>query len=194
MCGIPFAPVRKRTAVPHTSRTEELPTLAAPMRQAERGVLRWISEPDRTEELTHAEVLDQAARAAAALTRLGVRAGDRVAVHLPLVPESVIATLACGRLDVVRVSLPVGLRSHELQERIHETGARVVITADGEQRCGEDQPLKRLVDRALTCCPDVRAVLVVHRLARPVSWTPGRDMWWHDELGRYTEPLPRPYP
>ncbi|MCP9208579.1 AMP-binding protein [Streptomyces cucumeris] len=179
--------------MPLTSRTEVLPTPAADPRQAARVALRWISEPDCTEELTHADLLDQAARAAAALTRLGVRAGDRVAVHLPLVPESVIATLACGRLDVVRVSLPVGLRPHELRDRIREVGARVVITADGEQRCGEPKPLKQIVDRALTGCPEVRSVLVVHRLSRPVSWKVGRDRWWHEELGRYTEPLPRPY-
>ncbi|MET7934455.1 AMP-binding protein [Streptomyces sp. NPDC005322] len=190
---MPFAPAPKKTALPRTSRTEQLSTLAADTRQTARVALRWISEPDCTEELTHAELLDQAARAAAALTRLGVRAGDRVAVHLPLVPESVIATLACGRLDVVRGSLPVGLRAHELRDRIREMGARVVITADGEQRCGEPQPLKQLVDRALPGCPEVRSVLVVHRLGRPVSWTPGRDLWWHDELGRYTEPLARPY-
>lgn len=190
---MPFAPVRKKTAVPRSSRTEELPTPAADPRRAARVALRWISEPDCTEELTHAELLDQAARAAAALTRLGVRAGDRVAVHLPLVPESVIATLACGRLDVVRASLPVGLRPHELRDRIREVGAKVVITADAGQHGGEIQPLKRHVDRALAGCPEVRSVLVVHRLACPVSWRPGRDLWWHDELGRYTEPLPGPY-
>lgn len=190
---MPFVPAPMKIAVPRTSRTEELPTLAAATRQTSRVALRWISEPDCTEELTHAELLDQAARASAALTRLGVRAGDRVAVHLPLVPESVIATLACGRLDVVRGSLPVGLRPHELRDRIREMDAKVVITADWEQRCGEQHPLKQLVDRALTDCPGVRNVLVVHRLSRPVSWKPGRDLWWHDELGRYTEPLPRPY-
>ncbi|MFD0445924.1 AMP-binding protein [Streptomyces indonesiensis] len=139
--------------MPRSSRTEELPTPAADPRRAARVALRWISEPDCTEELTHAELLDQAARAAAALTRLGVRAGDRVAVHLPLVPESVIATLACGRLDVVRASLPMGLRPHELRDRIREVGAKVVITADAGQHGGEIQPLKRHVDRALVAAP-----------------------------------------
>ncbi|MET8178524.1 AMP-binding protein [Streptomyces sp. NPDC005336] len=80
---MPFASASKKTAQPRTSRTEQLSTLAADTRQTVRVALRWISEPDRTEELTHAELLYQAARAAAALTRLGVRAGDRVAVHLP---------------------------------------------------------------------------------------------------------------
>ncbi|MES4900984.1 MULTISPECIES: AMP-binding protein [unclassified Streptomyces] len=168
--------------MPRTSRTEELPTLAAAARQAPRVALRWISEPDCEEELTHAELLDQAGRAAAALTRLGVRAGDRVAVHLPLIPESVIATLACGRLDAVRSTLPVGLRVHELRARLAGMDAKVLITADGDWRRGEPQPLKPLIDRALAGSARTPKVLVVHRLARPVSWTPGRDLWWHEQL------------
>ncbi|WP_260867273.1 AMP-binding protein [Streptomyces sp. SAJ15] len=167
------------------ARTEEQPALAAAARQAARVALRWISDPGGAEELTHAELLDQAARAAAALERLGVRAGDRVAVHLPLVPESVIVTLACGRLDAVRSSIPVGVPAQQLRERVRELGAAVLITADAEQRGGEVQPLKPVVDRALAGggCPDVRNVLVVHRAPRPVSWTPGRDLWWHEALG-----------
>lgn len=179
---MPFARVRRKTNVPSTSRTEELPTLAAAARQIPRVALRWISEPDCEEELTHAELLDQAGRAAAALTRLGVGPGDRVAVHLPLIPESVIATLACGRLDAVRSTLPVGLRVHELRERLAGMDAKVLITADGDWRCGEPQSLKPLIDRALAGSRRIPKVLVVHRLARPVSWTPGRDLWWHEQL------------
>ncbi|MEC4015281.1 AMP-binding protein [Streptomyces sp. H27-D2] len=133
-------------------------------------------------EMTPSELLDQAARAAAALTRLGVRPGDRVAVHLPLVPESVVATLACGRIEAVRTTLPVGLRSHELRDRIREVGARVLITADGAYRHGRGRAVKSVIDQALTDCPDIRSVLVVHRADRPVAWTPGRDLWWHEEL------------
>ncbi|MFF8813340.1 AMP-binding protein [Streptomyces pactum] len=161
-----------------TTRTAQLSALGRPSRVA----LRWISEPDHTEELTHGELLDQAARAATALTRLGVRAGDRVAVHLPLIPESVIATLACGRIDAVRCSLPMGLRAHELRERLRELDAAVLITADGDQRSGETRALKTVVDRALADCTVVRSVLVVHRAPRPVPWTPGRDLWWHEAL------------
>src|SRR5438876_3294077 len=77
--------------------------------EASQVALTWNGEPGRLEELTHGMLLDQAERAAAALTRFGVQAGERVAVHLPLVPESVIATLACGRLDAIRTTLPVSL-------------------------------------------------------------------------------------
>ncbi|REK85198.1 acetyl-CoA synthetase [Streptomyces inhibens] len=149
--------------------------------------LTWTGEPGRQEELTHGMLLDQAARAAAALTQLGVRAGDRVAVHLPLVPESVIATLACGRLDAIRTTLPVSLTVPELVARTRESDARVLITADAAFWDGAVRPVKALLDHALARgaaaggVPE-RRVLVVNRCSRPVSWKPGRDLWWHEAL------------
>ncbi|MFJ6750775.1 MULTISPECIES: AMP-binding protein [unclassified Streptomyces] len=153
-----------------------------------RIALTWSGEPGRKEELTHGTLLDQAERAAAALTRLGVRAGDRVAVHLPLVPESVIATLACGRIDAMRSTLPVSLTVPELVARIRESEARVLITADAAFWDGAIRPVKALLDHALARGAGPgggqdRTVLVVNRCARPVSWTPGRDRWWHEALG-----------
>ncbi|UJB42464.1 AMP-binding protein [Streptomyces sp. A1-5] len=155
---------------------------------ASQIALTWSGEPGRLEELTHGMLLDQAARAAAALTRLGVRAGDRVAVHLPLVPESVIATLACGRLDAIRTTLPVSLTIPELAARLRESGARVLITADAAFWDGSVRPVKPVLDHALARSAAVDAsrlphtVLVVNRCSRPVSWKPGRDRWWHEEL------------
>ncbi|GES32359.1 hypothetical protein San01_48460 [Streptomyces angustmyceticus] len=156
--------------------------------EASRIALTWSGEPGRQEELTHGMLLDRAERAAAALTRLGVRAGDRVAVHLPLVPESVIATLACGRLDAIRTTLPVSLTVPELVARTRESSARVLITADAAFWDGAVRPVKPLLDHALArsatsgSAPD-RTVLVVNRCSRPVSWKPGRDLWWHEALG-----------
>ncbi|MBM4795376.1 AMP-binding protein [Streptomyces sioyaensis] len=161
--------------------------------QASRIALTWNGEPGRQEELTHGMLLDQAVRAAAALSRLGVRAGDRVAVHLPLVPESVIATLACGRLDAIRTTLPVSLTVPELVARTQESSARVLITADAAFWDGAVRPVKALLDHALARgaasggVPD-RKVLVVNRCSRPVSWKPGRDLWWHEALGMPTVP------
>ncbi|MFF4954547.1 AMP-binding protein [Streptomyces chattanoogensis] len=155
--------------------------------EASRIALTWTGEPGRMEELTHGTLLDQADRAAAALARFGVRAGDRVAVHLPLVPESVIATLACGRLDAMRVTLPVSLTVPELVARTRESGARVMITADAAFWDGAIRPVKAVLDHALARGgaaggTEDRTVLVVNRCARPVSWTPGRDRWWHEAL------------
>ncbi|MEU9122889.1 AMP-binding protein [Streptomyces sp. NPDC048506] len=158
-----------------------------PESEASRIALTWSGEPGRLEELTHGMLLDQAARAAAALSRLGVRAGDRVAVHLPLVPESVIATLACGRLDAIRTTLPVSLTVPELVTRTRASDAKVLITADAAFWDGSVRPVKALLDHALARgaaaggAPE-RSVLVVNRCSRPVSWKPGRDLWWHEAL------------
>ncbi|UZJ30956.1 AMP-binding protein [Streptomyces endophytica] len=152
-----------------------------------RIALTWSGEPGRLEELTHGMLLDQAERAARALTRLGVQAGDRVAVHLPLVPESVIATLACGRLEAIRTTLPVSLTVPELVARTRESSARVVITADAAFWDGAVRPVKPLLDHALARAAaaggaSVQKVLVVNRCSRPVSWKPNRDLWWHEAL------------
>ncbi|WP_267890165.1 AMP-binding protein [Streptomyces sp. NRRL F-4489] len=155
---------------------------------ASQIALTWSGEPGRLEELTHGMLLQQAERAAAAFARYGVRAGDRVAVHLPLVPESVIATLACGRLDAIRTTLPVSLTVPELAARIRESGTRVLITADAAFWDGSVRPVKPLLDHALAraAATDTnglpRTVLVVNRCSRPVSWKPGRDKWWHEAL------------
>lgn len=152
-----------------------------------RVALTWSGEPGRLEELTHGMLLDQAERAAGALARLGVRAGDRVAVHLPLVPESVIATLACGRLEAIRTTLPVSLTVPELVARTRESSTRVVITADAAFWDGAVRPVKPLLDHALARAAasgetPIQTVLVVNRCSRPVSWKPGRDLWWHEAL------------
>ncbi|MEU3712741.1 AMP-binding protein [Streptomyces catenulae] len=150
-----------------------------------RPALTWSGEPGRLEELTHGMLLDRAERAATVLSRLGVGAGDRVAVHLPLVPESVIVTLACGQLDAIRTTLPVQLTAPQLAERIQDSDARVLVTADAAFWEGSVRPVKPVLDRALhhaTCREVTAPVLVVSRCARPVGWKPGRDHWWHDEL------------
>ncbi|MFI9026495.1 AMP-binding protein [Streptomyces sp. NPDC053560] len=151
--------------------------------QAMKVALSWTGEPGRFDELTHEQLIDQSVRAAAALARSGVRTGDRVAVHLPLVPESVIVTLACGRIDAVRSTLPVSMRAPELAERLRSSGAKVVITADAGFWDGAVRPVKPVLDRALARGgTDVRTVLVVSRCPRPVAWQPGRDRWWHEAL------------
>ncbi len=154
---------------------------------ASQVALTWSGEPGRLEELTHGMLLEQAERAAAALTRCGVRAGDRVAVHLPLVPESVIVTLACGRLDAIRTTLPVSLTVPELAARLRESEFQVLITADAAFWDGSVRPVKPVLDHALARGAAAggklpHTVLVVNRCSRPISWKPGRDTWWHEAL------------
>ncbi|MEE1929502.1 AMP-binding protein [Streptomyces sp. TRM 70351] len=138
--------------------------------------------PAPVAEYVHIRLIDQARSAALAFDRLGVGAGERVAVLLPMSPESVVTTMACGRVDALRVSLPVGEPAAVLRERVRKSGARVVVTVDACSHAGHVYPAKRLLDQALAGLPHVHSVLVVHHVARPVPWTPGRDRWWHDTL------------
>lgn len=138
--------------------------------------------PAPAAEFIHVRLVDEARRAAEALTRLGVEVGERVAALLPMTPESVVVTMACCRLDARRVTLPLGEPAPLLRDRIRESGAGVVIAADGCFYGDLRYPAKRVLDQALADCPAVRSVLVVHRMARPVPWTPGRDQWWHEAL------------
>jgi acetyl-CoA synthetase len=142
--------------------------------------------------LTHAELVDQGRRAASALTRLGVGAGSRLAVLLPMCLESVVITLACIRLDAVRISLPLGDHTGWVRHRIRSSGAQVVITADSCLHEGAMLPVKAGLDQILAGCPEVHSVLVVPQQSRPVSWTPGRDRWWGDVLAAQELPA-RPY-
>lgn len=138
-------------------------------------------------EFIHFQLVAQARQAARTLHGLGVSAGERVAVLLPMAPESVVATMACGRLDATRTTLPLGEPAGMLRRRIAESRTRVVITADSCYHDEQRYLAKQLVDQALTGCPLVESVLVVHRLPGPVPWRPGRDLWWHEALDTLEE-------
>ncbi|WP_461111148.1 AMP-binding protein [Streptomyces calidiresistens] len=150
-------------------------------------------DPGPTDVLNHAELLDQGGRAARALAGLGVRAGSRVAVLLPMGLESVIVTLACVHLQAVRVSMAADEPPARLAHRLRTSGARVVVTPDALAGDGRPVAVKASLDRALAGCSGVGGVVVVHHHARPVPWTPGRDHWWHDLTEREAV-RSRPYP
>ncbi|MBW1603938.1 AMP-binding protein [Streptomyces sp. JJ66] len=138
--------------------------------------------PAPVAEYTHTRLLAEARSAAGALDRLGVCPGERVGVLLPMCPESVAMTMACGRLDLLRVTLPWEDSVPPLREAVRRSGAGVLVVADAATQLGRTYEVKRIVDRALADCPAVRSVLVVHRTGGPVPWTPGRDQWWHEAL------------
>ncbi|ORW66466.1 acetyl-coenzyme A synthetase [Mycolicibacter senuensis] len=130
--------------------------------------------------ITYAELLAEVSRAANALTGLGLVAGDRVAIYLPMIPEAIIAMLACARLGVLHTVVFAGYSAHALRSRIDDAQAKVVITSDGQYRRGQAAALKPAVDAAVEDAASVEHVLVVRRTGGQVSWTPGRDLWWHE--------------
>ncbi len=145
----------------------------------------WIGDGEgERRTITYAELLCLVSQAANALTELGVKEGDRVAVYMPMIPEAVVAMLAIVRLGAMHSVIFGGFSADALASRILDSGCTFVITADGAFRRGAASPLKPAVDEALESCPDVRAVLVVKRTAGEIEWVPTRDHWWHEIVDR----------
>ncbi|MEO5710322.1 MAG: acetate--CoA ligase [Nocardioidaceae bacterium] len=161
----------------------------------DRVAFHWVGEPDgESRDITYADLKDEVSQAANALTELGVEAGDRVAIYMPMIPETVVAMLACARIGAPHIVVFGGFSAQALVDRIQDCDARVVITADGGYRRGSAAGLKPAVDEALEKCPDVRNVLVVKRTGQDVEWTEGRDLWWDDVVGKQsTEHTPEAF-
>ena len=148
----------------------------------DRVALHFVGEPGDIRAVTYAQLQEETSRAANALAALGVTTGDRVAIYLPMIPEAVIAMLACARLGAPHSVVFGGFSAEALHSRIEDAQARVVITADGGFRRGNPSPLKHAVDEALAKGTGVEHVLVVRRTGGAVDWTEGRDHWWHDAV------------
>ncbi|MGB8210057.1 MAG: acetate--CoA ligase, partial [Mycobacterium sp.] len=133
---------------------------------------------DRT--LTYSDLLTEVSKAANALTGLGLVAGDRVAIYLPMIPEAIVAMLACARLGVLHSVVFAGFTATALGARIADAQAKLLITADGQFRRGKPAPLKEAADQAVPDTSTVEHVLVVRRTGVDVPWTQGRDVWWHE--------------
>jgi acetyl-CoA synthetase len=149
--------------------------------RGDRVAYHFVGEPEGdTATITYQALLDDVCRAANALTSLGVVAGDRVAIYMPMIPEAIVAMLACARLGAAHSVIFGGFTADALAHRITDADCRVVITADGGFRRGAASGLKVNVDAALEQCPEVKTVLVVRRTGQDVTFVDGRDHWWHD--------------
>jgi acetyl-CoA synthetase len=162
-----------------------------------KAALIWEGEPGDGRVLTFRGLHREVCRAASVLRRLGVGAGDRVAIYMPVIPEQAIAALACARIGAVHVMVHSRYSPEALRDRILDAGARILITADGGYYRGNVLPLKDQADAAVAECPEVRHVLTVRRVgeqALPVRMDPGRDLWWHEtvETARWEECPPEP--
>ena len=147
----------------------------------DRVAYYFEGESGDTRTITYSDLLREVSKAANALTELGVKTGDRVAIYMPMIPETVFAMLACARIGAPHSVVFGGFSADALRSRIEDAEARVVITADGQNRRGKQLPLKPAVDEALAGGgASVEKVLVVRRTGGDVDWTEGRDVWWHE--------------
>ncbi len=143
----------------------------------------WQGEPeDESRIWTYQMLYDRVCRCASALKNIGVRKGDRVVLYLPMIPEALVAMLACARIGAVHVFVFAGFSASSAQSRIQDCEAKVVITADGMYRSGRIIPLKSNIDEAIKECPSVRKVIVVNRTNSSTSMRERRDIWWRDLL------------
>ncbi|WP_027942826.1 acetate--CoA ligase [Amycolatopsis taiwanensis] len=142
--------------------------------------IHWVGEPGDTRDITYAQLKDEVCRAANALLSLGVTAHDRVAIQLQMVPEAIVAMLACARIGALHSVVFGGFSPTALRQRVDDAEAKVVITSDGQYRRGKAAPMKANVDEALAGAESVEKVIVVRRTGAEVPWTDGRDLWWHE--------------
>jgi acetyl-CoA synthetase len=145
-----------------------------------RIAFHFEGEPGDTRTISYAQLLTDVSKAANALTSIGINAGDRVAIYMPLIPEAVVAMLACARIGAIHSVVFGGFSADALLSRIQDADAKLVITADGGFRKGAAFALKPAVDEALKGETNVAQVLVVKRTGQETAWVEGRDIWWHD--------------
>ncbi len=146
----------------------------------DRVAFHWEGEPGDTRTITYSDLLDQVQRCANVLKSLGVQRGDRVNIYLPMIPEAVVAMLACARIGAPHSVVFGGFSAEALRDRILDAQAKVLITADGGYRRGSPSLLKPNADLAIQGDTPVEHVVVVRRTGTDVSMTEGRDAWWHD--------------
>ena len=152
--------------------------------RGDRVAFHFEGEPGDTRTITYAQMLHGVKKASNALIELGVKAGDRVAIYMPMIPEAAVAMLACARIGAAHSVVFGGFSADSLLARIQDADATLVITADGGYRKGAAFALKPTVDEALQGEHNVRNVLVVKRTGQEVAFDSNRDIWWNEIVDR----------
>ena len=147
-----------------------------------KAAIIWEGEPGDRRTLTYQQLHREVCRFANVLTRNKIKKGDRVIIYLPNIPEAAIAMLACARIGAVHSVVFGGFSAESIRDRIIDSGATAVVTADGSYRRGAIVPLKRNVDDALRDGTSIRRVIVFRRAGNDIHIKEGRDVWWHQEL------------
>ncbi|MGQ9372004.1 acetate--CoA ligase [Azospirillum sp. ST 5-10] len=147
-------------------------------------------DPSVSRSITYRELHEQVCRFANVMKKHGVKKGDRVTIYLPMIPEAAYAMLACTRIGAIHSVVFGGFSPDSLKDRIVDCDSHFVVTADEGLRGGRKVPLKANADKAVAAAPGVKTVLVVKHTGGDVAFTPGRDVWLHEEAATVTADCP----
>jgi acetyl-CoA synthetase len=160
--------------------------------RADKTAIIWEGEPGDVRKLTYRDLHREVCRFANGLKSLGIVAGDRVTIYMPLVPEITVAVLACARIGATHSVVFGGFSADAVADRNNDAQAKLVITADGGYRRGQIVPLKDSVDQAIDKSPTVQKVVVLERTRQLVKMVAGRDIWWHELVEGHSSDCPAP--
>ena len=149
---------------------------------ANKKAIIWEAESGETKTYNYEQLLKEVCKLANVLKKKGVQKGQVVEIYLPMIPELPIAMLACARIGAIHSVVFAGFSSDALKDRIQDSGAAMLITADGGFRNGKIVSLKDNADIALKECPSIKDVIVVKRTENDVNFVDGRDYWWHEQM------------
>jgi len=147
-----------------------------------KAAIIWEGEPGETRTITYAQLHREVCKFANVLKDQGVKKRDRVIIYMPMVPEAAVAMLACARIGAVHSVVFGGFSATSILDRVEDSGASAIITADGGWRRGKVVPLKANVDEALKKSKLVKKVIVLERCENEVKMKRGRDVWWHKAM------------
>ncbi|GAA1408365.1 acetyl-coenzyme A synthetase [Glutamicibacter uratoxydans] len=146
----------------------------------EKVALYFEGEPGDRQAITYADLQRRVSQAANALEQLGITKGDRVVIYLPVLVETVVITLACARIGAIHSLVFGGFSAEALKFRVEDTGAKLLVTTDGQFRRGASVPVKQNADAAVAGDNSIQNVLVIRRTGDQIPWIQGRDLWWHE--------------
>ncbi|MEW5972140.1 MAG: acetate--CoA ligase [Pseudomonadota bacterium] len=149
--------------------------------RGDKIAIRFEGDKGDTREITYRQLHAEVCRLANGLKSLGIKAGDRVVIYMPMIAEAVVAMQACARIGAIHSVVFGGFSAEALRDRVNDAGARVIITADGGFRGGRTIELKGAVDKAMEHgCPSIEKVVVFQRTNHGAAMMAGRDIWWHE--------------
>src|SRR5512136_135386 len=144
----------------------------------------WEGEMGEVRTFSFYQLYREVNKLAKAFKDAGIKKGDRIAVYLPVIPELPITLLACARVGAIHTVVFSGFSADALAGRVNDSGARILVTADGSFRRGKTVAIKDNADRALPNCPTIEKVIVVKRTGQPVQMNPARDVWYNEALAQ----------